>query len=251
MNGYDSIIDYLDTNPGKKVVINMSFGGGNWAEELTRLASIRAKGGISIAAAGNENQDASNVSPASSADTITVGAIDQSYNKASFSNYGNTVDIWAPGTNIKSSIPGEQTAVYQGTSMAAPLVAGIVANFVANNPSADFDDIIIRLLDYAMYDVDDGFGNTNLPRVQASCEEYAVTSVPTNDPTNDPTAFPTWVPISADPTIDPTAFPTLFPTWMPISMDVYSYSSHNTYCIIVVYKIFRFWRWRRRRICSS
>eukprot|EP01084_Bolivina_argentea_P047009 86595_1 len=182
LNGYDSIIDYLNKNPDKKVVINMSFGGGNWVEYNNRLATIRSKGGISIAAAGNDNVDAADKSPASSPDTITVGATDQNNNKASFSNYGGSVDIWAAGVSIKSTVVGGGTDTWDGTSMATPLVVGIAANILANNPNLDFNGIKQRLLNYAIRDVNDGRGNTNLPRVQASCEEYFHTIVGTIRP---------------------------------------------------------------------
>ena len=113
------------------------------------------------------------MSPASSPVTITVGAIDKNKNKASFSNFGNNVDIWAPGVDIQSAVGIFGDAMLKsGTSMAAPLVSGIAANILANNPNFNFDDIKQRLLDFAVNDVNDGLGNTKLPRVQISCEEY-------------------------------------------------------------------------------
>ena len=173
--GFDAIINYLDNNPGKKVIINMSFGGGALgAIGNARLIKIKEKGGFMFSAAGNENIDAMYYFPAESNHTITVGATNKDNDKADFSNYGS-VDIWAPGIGIKSSLPGGESGYKFGTSMAAPLVAGIAANILANNPGLDFDGIKQRLLDYAVYDVSDFQGRTNLPRVQISCKEYGLT----------------------------------------------------------------------------
>jgi oryzin len=72
--------------------------------------------------------DASEVSPASAADAITVGAIDSNNQRAPFSNFGSVVDILAPGVSVRSSSIGSNTATrnLSGTSMACPHVAGLV-----------------------------------------------------------------------------------------------------------------------------
>ena len=112
------------------------------------------------------------MSPASSDATIAVGAHNESNDRAWFSNYGDVVDIWAPGTNILSAITNDSSDTFQGTSMASPFVAGIAANILANNLYFDMEDILERMLNFSIYDVDDGEGNTDLPRAQISCEEY-------------------------------------------------------------------------------
>jgi oryzin len=79
-------------------------------------------------AAGNENQNAANVSPASAANAITVGSIASNWARSSFSNYGSVLDIFAPGTSILSSWIGSNSATntISGTSMATPHVTGVV-----------------------------------------------------------------------------------------------------------------------------
>lgn len=118
---------------------NMSLGGGKSpALDLAVNAAVRA--GLHFAvAAGNENQDASNTSPASAELAVTVGASTISDARAYFSNYGEAVDIFAPGLNILSTYIGSDTATatLSGTSMASPHIAGLLAYFVSLQPGAD------------------------------------------------------------------------------------------------------------------
>lgn len=117
---------------------NMSLGGGKLpALDLAVNAAVRA--GLHFAvAAGNENQDACNTSPAAAENAITVGASTISDARAYFSNYGKCVDIFAPGLNILSTYIGSDrsTATLSGTSMASPHVAGLLSYFLSLQPDA-------------------------------------------------------------------------------------------------------------------
>jgi subtilisin family serine protease len=120
---------------GTPAVANMSLGGDtNRAVEAAVRNSIRA-GVIYVVAAGNGNSDASTYSPAAVPEAITVGATNQLDTRAEFSNYGPTLDIFAPGVSIPSAwIGGDlMIATASGTSMASPHVAGVVALYLQNH----------------------------------------------------------------------------------------------------------------------
>ncbi len=109
----------------QRAIVNMSLGGGASSSLDSAVASLIASGVAVVVAAGNSNTDACTTSPARATSAITVGATTINDSRASFSNYGSCLDIFAPGANITSTIPGNQTAIYSGTSMAAPHVAGL------------------------------------------------------------------------------------------------------------------------------
>lgn len=114
-------------------VISMSLGGGYSAQSNRAVAQAVSAGMFVAVAAGNNGDDASNYSPGSEASACTVGATDSNDNRASFSNYGRLVDIFAPGVNILSTWIGSNTATntISGTSMATPHIAGLAAYLIA------------------------------------------------------------------------------------------------------------------------
>lgn len=118
---------------------NMSLGGGK-SPSLDLAVNAAVKAGLHFAvAAGNDNADACNYSPAAAENAITVGASALSDSRAYFSNYGKCVDIFAPGLNILSTYIGSDsaTAILSGTSMASPHVAGLLTYFLSLAPSSD------------------------------------------------------------------------------------------------------------------
>lgn len=118
---------------------NMSLGGGK-SPALDLAVNAAVKAGLHFAvAAGNENQDACNVSPAAAENAITVGASTISDARAYFSNWGKCVDIFAPGLNVLSTYIGSDsaTATLSGTSMASPHIAGLLSYYVSLQPGAD------------------------------------------------------------------------------------------------------------------
>ncbi|MCM3500410.1 S8 family serine peptidase [Microbacterium sp. P26] len=118
-----------------RMVINMSLDSASAWNVDNMISFANMKGFVVVGAAGNETQDACNVSPASSSSTITVGAFDNRRVWSGFSNYGSCVDILAPGQDIKSLNYQGGTLTASGTSMAAPHVSGLVARLLQANPS--------------------------------------------------------------------------------------------------------------------
>lgn len=116
-------------------VLSLSLGGGK-NSALDKAASDAAKKHFVIVAAGNSNADACNYSPAGAGgNVITVGSTDKNDVRSTFSNYGKCVDIFAPGTNIKSvGINGpSDSKTLSGTSMATPYIAGLALQFLEKN----------------------------------------------------------------------------------------------------------------------
>ncbi|KHN96324.1 Subtilisin-like serine protease PR1A [Metarhizium album ARSEF 1941] len=106
---------------------SMSLGGGYSASVNKGAAGLVSSGVFLAVAAGNDNRDAKNTSPASEPTVCTVGATASDDNRSTFSNYGKVVDIFAPGTGILSTWIGGQTNTISGTSMATPHIAGLAA----------------------------------------------------------------------------------------------------------------------------
>ena len=110
------------------VVINGSLGGGYSAILNSAAAKMSDRQGYFMAvAAGNNNQDTKNHSPASAPSVCTVGGSDKYDQRYTQSNYGAPVDIIAPAVGVLSTLPNGRTQYYTGTSMASPHIAGMAA----------------------------------------------------------------------------------------------------------------------------
>jgi len=120
------------TTEGRFAVVNLSLGGPQDATLNAAVNTLVANGHVVVSAAGNDNQNACNYSPASAQGSITVAAHDISTDKTDFSNFGSCVDLYAPGARILSAwfTGDDDTQFLSGTSMSAPHVSGLIARYL-------------------------------------------------------------------------------------------------------------------------
>jgi PKD repeat protein len=145
-SGYDGIIWAADNGAD---VINMSWGGGGSSNYGQNVCSYAWNlGTILIAAAGNDGTN-QQFYPAAYDDVVSVASTTSGDAKSSFSQYGTWVSISAPGSSILSTDEGSSYQVTQGTSMASPLVAGLVGLMISHAPSATPQEVVNCLLSSA------------------------------------------------------------------------------------------------------
>ncbi|HAJ38063.1 MAG TPA: hypothetical protein DCL15_20520 [Chloroflexi bacterium] len=192
-------VDWVTANAIRPAVANMSLGGGVSSALDAALRSSVAAGIVYVVAAGNANSDACNTSPAREPSAITVGATTNNDVRASFSNYGACLDIFAPGVNIVSAYYTSDTAnaTLSGTSMASPHTAGVVARYLQGAPGASPADVATALTAAATIDLIHDPG-TDSPNRLLFAEL---------GPPPPPTPTPTGTPPTATPTFTPTATP--------------------------------------------
>ena len=143
-------VDGVPTNSNPADVINLSLGGDGVCDNYTQSAIDYAvvEGSVVVVAAGNENQNAENVTPANCNNVVVVGAVNDQGARAGFSNYGAIVDVAAPGVNILNTLNdglttptpspafgGDEYQFLSGTSMATPIVSAVAAIMMGENPS--------------------------------------------------------------------------------------------------------------------
>ncbi|MEU9333689.1 S8 family peptidase [Streptomyces sp. NPDC048290] len=131
-------VDWVTRNHSGPSVANLSLGGGASATLDTAVRNSIASGVTYAVAAGNSNLNASSYSPARVTEAITVGATTSTDARASYSNYGAVLDLFAPGSSITAGWHTSDTATstISGTSMATPHVAGAAAIYLAGHPGS-------------------------------------------------------------------------------------------------------------------
>jgi subtilisin family serine protease len=202
-------IDWVTANAVKPAVANMSLGGGASAALDDAVKRSIAAGVTYALAAGNDNTDACRQSPARTPAAITVGATESTDVRASFSNYGTCLDIFAPGARIVSASHSSDTGAttMSGTSMASPHVAGAAALLLGASPSLTPAKVRDLLVAQATRNVVTKAG-TGSPNLLLYTGGIAV-PIPSPTPTAAPSPTPT-------PTASATPKPTVAPTVSPV-----------------------------------
>jgi subtilisin family serine protease len=179
-------VDFVTSNhqAGQPAVANMSLGGGASSALDTAVTNAVNDGVTFAVAAGNESQDACNVSPARAAAAITVGSTTTSDARSSFSNFGTCVDIFAPGSSITSAWRTSDTATntISGTSMASPHVAGVAALFLETNPTASPATVTAAIINSSTPNKVTGAGTGSPNRLLFSLLTGGPTPTPTPTP---------------------------------------------------------------------
>jgi serine protease len=235
----------VPTNANPAKVLSISLGGQHACGTTTQTAinEILAAGSVVVAAAGNNNMDASGFGPANCNGVITVAATDRYGQKAYYSNYGSAVEISAPGGdvtagggydgvlstwNFGTQGPGDEGYVFmQGTSMAAPHVSGVVSLMFSVDPTLTPAEVLTVLQSTATAFPTGGScstANCGSGIVNAGAAVMSLLAVPTNTPTatrtggwtNTPSRTLTRTPVTPTLTRTQTVTPTSFtPTQTP------------------------------------
>lgn len=195
----DGIEWILASHSGGVGIVNMSIGG-NKDEEVNALTSrLVSAGFVVVAAAGNSNKDACQVSPAGAPGVIAVAAVDRDSTKASFSNWGSCVDVSAPGVGINSANAENHSVSRKmsGTSQASPFVAGAIATYLSQG-AATTPTTAESLMDE--------LAEGGVVRVQVEPEESV-------DPTPEPIVEPEPEPQTPEPTEPPVVEEPILPEY--------------------------------------
>ncbi|MEU9234967.1 S8 family peptidase [Streptomyces subrutilus] len=146
-------LDWVARNAVQPAVLNGSLGGDTSDAVNDAADAVTAAGVLPVFAAGNDAKDACLVSPASASKVVAVAASNRYDEETSFSNYGGCTMLYAPGEAIVSAKLGGGSVALDGTSMAAPHVAGVAALYKAKNPGATPEDVVAFLDEESAKDV--------------------------------------------------------------------------------------------------
>lgn len=231
--GLDEVLSRHLSTSNAKSVVSMSLGGScggdcSGSDLYNKVQDMVAAGIVVSVAAGNSNDDASNYIPAAAPDALTIGASNSNDGRASFSNYGTVVDMYAPGVDIWSACAASVSSSecgngrgyidYSGTSMACPHVSGVVALNLERITIPMVNSDAVNKIRESLWcqrsqnkiaDVPAGTNDLlQVPNAPDSCV-FWLSDGPTFMPTG-PSDTPTKMP-----TFRPTAIPTRTPTWSP------------------------------------
>jgi subtilisin family serine protease len=180
--GIDWVIDTRQqASPVPPAVANISLGTANVSVSFNSAVNALVDSGVTtVVAAGNSNADACGSSPASASKVISVGASTITDGRASFSNFGSCVDIFAPGKDITSTWTASNTSTntISGTSMASPHVAGAVAQYLQAHPSSTPSEVLTALTDAASSNKLSNIGNNSPNKLLNAQNLFQPVSVP-------------------------------------------------------------------------
>jgi subtilisin family serine protease len=151
-------IEWVTANAVKPAVANMSLGTKSIVSTIDDAVTASIASGVTyVLAGGNSNKDACLTSPARTPSAITVGATTKTDSRASYSNFGTCLDLFAPGGDTTASggitsdwnTSNTATNTISGTSMATPHVTGAVARYLATNPCATPSDVVSAIPSHA------------------------------------------------------------------------------------------------------
>ncbi|GAA1709220.1 hypothetical protein GCM10009680_57700 [Streptomyces yatensis] len=154
-------VDWITANHSGPSVANVSLGGGASTALDNAVTKSIASGVTYSIAAGNSNANAANYSPARVLTALTIGATTNTDARANYSNYGSTVDLFAPGSDITAGWNTSDTATYtgSGTSFAAPHVSGAAAIYLAGHTTASPSEVGRALVNAATSGALSGIGS--------------------------------------------------------------------------------------------
>lgn len=216
-------IDFAANSTLRPAVANMSLGGGASSSVDAAVAGAVNKGVTMVAAAGNSNADACSYSPARAPSAITVGATTSGDARASYSNYGTCLDVFAPGSGITSawSTSDSATNTISGTSMASPHVTGVAALALAAALAANTTTSPLAVADFLTKNATSGVlsstgsGSTNrlvYSLAPGAPQEPVVQTVAVSSMTSSPVSYRNGWRASVTVTIG-----TPFDNWKPVA----------------------------------